>query len=91
MPGHSEVPLDGSHTVWSHTDLPHPALLLRTRRERPSGSRAEKRDELAPFHAEHGDFLPCRLASPPGLTLGLPHAQPAAERPASPWGKSELF
>ena len=47
---------------------------------RSSGA-AEKRDELAPLHAEHGDFLPCRLASSPaGLTLGLPHAQPAAER-----------
>jgi hypothetical protein len=53
---------------------------------------AEQRDELAPFHADHGDFLPCRLASsPPGLTLGLPHAQPASERRLGPWDRSELF
>jgi hypothetical protein len=37
-----------------------------------------------------GTFLPCRLASSP-LTLGLPQAQPAAEEPASPWGRPELF
>src|SRR5262249_35898808 len=41
-----------------------------------------------PLYAEHGEFLPCRLASSSGpiggrrLTLGLPHLQPAAEEPA---------
>ena len=35
---------------------------------------AEQRDERAAPHAEHGDFLPCCLASSPsGLTPGLPH------------------
>src|SRR6266404_3153051 len=61
------------------------ARLLRTRRERPRDCRAaEQRDELASLHADHGEFLPCRLASsPPGTAPGLPHAQPAAEQPAS--------
>jgi hypothetical protein len=42
------------------------------------------------FMGNMGTFLPCRLASSP-LTLGLPQAQPAAEEPASPWGRPELF
>jgi len=40
--------------------------LLRARRERPRYRRtADKRDEVAPFHVEHGDFLPCALSAPP--------------------------
>jgi hypothetical protein len=31
--------------------------------------------------------LPSAWAPP----VGLPHVQPAAERPASPWGRPELF
>ena len=47
---------------------PHSACGLRARRERPSSRTAtEKRDELAAFHAEHGDFLPCHDA---GFTAG---------------------
>jgi hypothetical protein len=42
------------------------------------------------FMGNMGTFLPCRLASSP-LTLGLAQAQPAAEEPASPWGRPELF
>jgi adenylate cyclase len=54
--------------------------LLCARHKWPRDGTAEERDERAPLHAEYGDFLPCRLtSSPPGLTLGLPHAQPAAE------------
>src|SRR5262249_44707452 len=69
--------------------------LLRTRRERPCDRTAKQRDELAALHAGHGDFLPCRVASAqPGAprqatTFGLPHAQPAAERAASPWARPE--
>jgi hypothetical protein len=66
---------------------------LRTRRERPRGrSTAEQRDELAPFHVEHRDFLPyALLARQPTRALGFPAHQPAIERPASPWGRPELF
>jgi hypothetical protein len=40
---------------------------LRPREERPGDRRAaEKRDELTPLHAKHGDFLPCHLASSVG-------------------------
>ncbi len=53
----------------------HPLALLCARHKWPRDGTAEERDELAPLHAEYGDFLPCRLtSSPPGLTLGLPHA-----------------
>src|SRR5437588_489135 len=74
-------------------DTRNPRLLLRACCDRPYGRRtSEKRDELAASHVEHGDFLPCRLASsPPGLTLGSPHPQPAAERSASPWARPESF
>src|SRR5262249_20322596 len=67
--------------------------LLRVRRERPRGRRAaEQRDELAPFHAEHGDFLAyALLARQPTRALSFPAHQPAIERPASPWGRPELF
>jgi len=51
--GWREQPLDrqagGAHP-W-HADLPHPLVLLRTRRDRPrSHSAAEQYDELAAFH-----------------------------------------
>src|SRR6516165_9782548 len=40
--------------IHEHADAAHP-LLLRTRRERPCGSRAaEQGDELAPSHVGHG-------------------------------------
>src|SRR5215472_16904884 len=53
---------------------------LRARRERPRSRRAaEQRYELAPPHAGHQDSS---TLPPP---VGLPHAQPAPERPASPW------
>src|SRR6516165_10695152 len=62
------------------------------RRERPRCRAAQKRDEVAPPHAEHRASSPRQI--PPGggyqqaraPAVGLPHAQPAAERPASPWG-----
>jgi len=53
-------------------------LLLRTRRQRPRRRAAEQGYELAPSHVEHP--ASSRLASP----VGLPHAQPAAERPEMP-------
>src|SRR5262249_39633029 len=68
-------------------------LPLRARHPRPRhGSAAEQCDELTPLHVRHGDFLPYayqrrRLAR----ALSLPHLQPAAGRPASPWGKPEMF
>src|SRR5215468_6061386 len=44
------------------------------RRERPCGCRAaEQCDEVAPFHVEHGDFLPyALLARQPTRALGFP-------------------
>src|SRR4029077_3591677 len=39
--------------------------LLRARRERAGCRAAEKRDEVATFYAEHGDFLPDALSEPP--------------------------
>src|SRR5258708_21999464 len=50
------------------TEAPHSAALLCARRERPCRCRtAKQRDELAALYAEpeHGEFLPCHLASPP--------------------------
>jgi hypothetical protein len=48
--------------------------------------------KFTPLHVEHGDFLPCALSAPTtDRALGLPHAQPTAGRPASPWGRPELF
>src|SRR5262249_36980743 len=61
-----------------HSNPPHPFRLLRARHERPRGRRAaEQRDELAASH----------VWCPPASTAGgsLPHAQPVAEWPASPW------
>src|SRR5262249_33534910 len=44
----------------------HRRLLLRARRERPSRrSAAEQRDEAAPPHSGHGDFLPYAVSAPP--------------------------
>src|SRR5215472_4569372 len=66
--------------------------LLRARRERPGRRAAEQRDELAPFHVEHGDFLPyALLARRPGPPVGFSTCQPATAKPASPWGRPELF
>src|SRR5262249_14054436 len=63
------------------------AGLLPRCRERPSSHRAtEQGNELPPSHVEH-QAAPA-LASP---LVSLPHPQPAAESPASPWGRSELF
>jgi len=73
-----------------HFDSTQLGRLLRARRQRPHSRRAaEQSDELATFHAEHGDFLPCRLASSPsGPTLGLPRAQPTAEQAGKSWGQT---
>src|SRR5262249_50952578 len=47
--------------------------LLRACRERRRRA-AEQRDEVAPFHVEHGDFLPyALLARQPTRALGFPH------------------
>src|SRR5215831_13130945 len=53
--------------------------LLRARRERPRSRRAaEERDEIAPLHIRHGDFLPYALsARRPTRALGFPAPQPA--------------
>src|SRR5262249_27623484 len=48
-----------------HADPPPAPAVLRPPRERPRRSdAAEQRDELAPFHVEHGDFLPYALSAP---------------------------
>jgi hypothetical protein len=62
--------------------------LLRVRRERPRGCRAaEQRDERAPLMS---DML--RPANNrPARAVGFHRAQPAANRPAGPWGRPELF
>src|SRR5712691_8492047 len=61
-------------------DKPHPpnsARLLRARRERQCRRRAaEKRDELAPFHAEHGDFLPSRFKRVPPVVTDAASSAP---------------
>src|SRR5262245_35204645 len=74
--------------VLLHFPLSSLHILLCARRDRPRGRRAaEKRNELAPSHAEHRRFLqPPRAAS-----VGLPHAQPASDRRLRPWGRPELF
>jgi hypothetical protein len=70
----------------------HRHRLLRARRERPSRRAAEQSDELWPLQVEHGDFLPSGpQAADWARALSLPHLQPAAGRPASPWGRPELF
>src|SRR5262249_53261681 len=66
-----------------HSNPPHPFRLLRPRRERPRRrAAAEQRQEFPPSHALNSSSLD------PGVSLQ--HAQPAAEWPASPWGRSEL-
>jgi hypothetical protein len=48
-------------------NLPHPIGLLRARRERPRRRAAEKRDELAPWHAQHRfTLLPASGVLQPG-------------------------
>src|SRR5262249_59855743 len=60
--------------------------LLRARRGRLcSQSAAQKHDEVAPPHVSHR--ASSGLASP----AALPHPPPAAEEPASPWCRPELF
>src|SRR5262249_30717612 len=56
--------------------------LLRPRRERPCRCSAKQGDEFAPSHS---GFLPSSTAR-----VSLPHTQPAAEWPASPWDGPEL-
>ena len=66
---------------------------LRARRERPCRRRAaDKRDEFAPPHIEHG-ASPSRLSwAPPVGPFGqVPHAEAAAEAPRGPWARPELF
>jgi hypothetical protein len=66
--------------------------LLRLHHERRRGNAADQCDELAPFHVEHGDFLPYALsARRPTRALGFPAPQPATQGSASPWGRPELF
>src|SRR5437764_12365219 len=49
-------------------------------------------NELTPRRVEHGDFLPDALSAlPTGPCLVFSHSQPTAGRPASPWGRPELF
>jgi hypothetical protein len=60
--------------------------LLRVRRHRYGrGRAAEQCDEFAASHVEH------RASSRLAPLVSLPQAQPAAEGPASPWGRPELF
>jgi hypothetical protein len=49
-----------------HANQPHPARLLRARRERPSGSRAEERYELASPHWPRSSLT---IAVNPALNL----------------------
>src|SRR5262249_36813953 len=59
--------------------------LLRACREGPCRRRAPKQGyQLSPSYIGHGLPLGTRCAS-------LPHAEVAAEVPAGPWGRSELF
>ena len=51
----SLIALDRAH---QHADPAHALALLRPRRERPRGSAAEERDELAPFHCSIAPVLP---------------------------------
>jgi hypothetical protein len=48
-----------------YADAPYSLAVLRARRERPGDRCAEKRDEFAPLHVRHGDFLPYALSAPP--------------------------
>src|SRR5262249_37129027 len=67
---------------------PFPSIcrpLLRARRERPFHRRAaDERDEVASPHAGHRGSSRLGIAGPP-------HAQPAEERPKSPWARPEMF
>src|SRR5262249_17236825 len=67
--------------------------LLCARRERPRGCRAaEQRDEFAPLHVRHGDFLPYALSALPADPCArFSAARSATERPSSPWGRPESF
>jgi hypothetical protein len=68
-------------------------ILLRERRERPrSSTAAEQRYERAPLHVIMGTSSPMRYQrGGPVHVLGFPAPQPATEKPASPWGRPELF
>src|SRR4029453_3849495 len=56
----------------------------RAARASANSCKAPADDEVAPAHAEPGVFSPV-------TPLGLPHAQPAARQPASPWARPESF
>src|SRR5262249_60701820 len=51
----------------------------------------EQCNELTPLAVEHRGLPPLCVAPPTGRAHSLPHLQPAAGRPASPWGKPEMF
>ena len=69
--------------------LPKRALHL-DREQQTAGP--EQGNELTPFKVEHGASSPMRLfRAADWPVLSLPKLQPAAGRPASPWGKPELF
>src|SRR5262249_48227666 len=78
---------------WRLVSVGLDCYLLCARRERPCGRAAEQRDEVAPFHVEHGGtsspmrYQRRRLAR----ALGFPAPQPAIERRPNPWGRPELF
>src|SRR5262249_49320613 len=72
---------------------PQHLRLLRACRERPRSGRAtDQRDEIATFHFEHRGLPPlCVIGAADWPVLSLPQPQPAAGRPANPWGKPEMF
>src|SRR5215467_5138759 len=71
--------------IHEHAHAAHPLALLCSRRKRPCRRcTAEKGDEPSPSRVEH-QTAPA-LVSP---LVSLPHPQPAAESPASPWDQPE--
>src|SRR5262249_41133594 len=70
-----------------YADPPHALGSLSACGSRPRRGRpAEQRDEPSPPQIEHL-AAPLPSASP---LVSLPHRQPAAESPTSPWGRPEL-
>src|SRR5262245_26354737 len=91
---HEVTALAGRNTVQEparrHRRLLPPRAAYLEREQQSAAT--EQCDELTPLHVRHGDFLPyALLARRPTRALGFPAPQPVTERPASPWGKPELF
>src|SRR6266536_2949609 len=78
----AEQPITGIAGCWARVRL----TLTASNRPAPPASATNSRR----FMSSMGNFLPCALSAPPtDRALGLPHAQPTAGRPASPWDRHE--